>query len=112
MRAVLARPDAVPERASLRLDTASVITGPVLRPRPTPTTVSASSIGRSRIPGTANTKPTSPSPMKLMPAIIMARRPTRAASGPDALDTAKNVTESGSSSAPAANTLSPRASCR
>jgi hypothetical protein len=56
MRAVLRRPDAVPEREAEALATATAFTGPVLRPRPQPiTTIAASIKNRLSFAGSAPT---------------------------------------------------------
>jgi hypothetical protein len=49
MRAVLTRPDAVPERAAGTLATATAFTGPVLRPRPQPITSIAASTKKDAV---------------------------------------------------------------
>ena len=112
MRAVLTRPEAVPERAAGTLATATAFTGPVLRPRPQPiTSKPASTRTRLSLSGMSASM-NRPVPIIAMPNVIGRRGPNALAILPESCETTTKATDIGNNSMPANSALSPRTLCR
>ena len=108
MRAVLTRPDAVPDRSGGSAATATPLTGAVFKPSPMPTTNNSNSTMTSGVASPMKAKASAPAPMHAMPAVITTRGPKRLFRWPTYCDTATKLADIGKSSRPAMNGLPPR----
>src|SRR5262245_49410276 len=88
MRAVLMRPDAVPDRAVGTLATATAFIGPTLRPSPQPTASNALAISTRLSLSGIRASMSRPSPISPMPAVMGTRGPSLLAMRPESCATA------------------------
>ena len=101
IRPTLTSPDDVPERSLGTLDTATVMIGPVISPRPAPMANNpanmVASLDWEEIPASAKI----PVPVNDMPVAIRMPGPVRINSRPASGDRRKKVSDRGSNSIPA-----------